>query len=1512
MSPRSEHRRPRRHSRSEIRRDVGLASTKRSPRIESLESRVVMAAGIDIDITIDGRGTENSPGPSVAPGTYEQWDFAVTNTGDRPIVELTLRNDGGAPFQPADDVVPEHVVDESVSVAATGELLATFDDQKISKMVVDPIRPRVYMTSADEDEVLVLDTSSLEIIETIQINSQPHGLGLSPDAQRLYVTSYDVGDKNGSVVEIDLESGNQKTITITGQPIDVKVGHHDRLYVLTNSQLQTIDRVLGNEVATPIETGFENGELAINPQRDRLYVARIGTGVASLSQYSISAPTPAVLWQSTPGTAIGSNGQDLAISHDGSFVSYAAGNGQGGYRIAKFQTDTMQPIGFFETGMFPREVSFSSDDAVAYTVSRSGIINTWDTTTFADSGSMSVQGEARELIVDTSGQDLIAAFDDELRVYSTGRSAPLNIGDVDANGVMDPGETWHFRADGLVKDGLVQTTTEVRAVDARGELVIESVDSHYFGRFVAVEMSTQLIGRTTDSTGLYQVQLDEVLVWQQSIANVGARGLTNLELTWGDADSSETLVDVMDSYVSGDSDADGIFDADETWVFEHSEVAHAGEHRREWLFDADSYVDVSEPPTPSLSISASSSSVYFGVEAAVSLTVLLNQQSLSDSVAVEIDVNQPMVWTYEVRSAGNSPLSGVMVVDDAGTEDPSDDVTATLSGGDTNNNGELDLDETWVFTYDDEGDLGLFLRGASVTATDPAGGVVADTQEALYVGVGAQASVELHLLDLTGNPLDGSTEETAIRAGDEYQIQMVIANTGTLPLAAPEWADGGGGFENASPTRISPDANNDGILSVGETWEYRSQVLVAGDGSVLHQIVATNQAVTGSGTPLAQPPITSESEIHYFGVNAVVETVVAGSGQRVTLGDENLFLSGTSVQWTYEVTNAGNVPVTDVSVRVDVPSEPSSSVVSVSLPPTTETGLSPRGSVMAEFAGFSVQEMVAHPTLPYMFVSVTNQDRVVVINTLTLSIEASVETGRGPSGMALSPDGSRLYVANSQTQNIGVIDVETFESLPGISIAQIPRDVEVGADGRLFVLGHLNLMQLSPVTGEAIGETLPVSVSGGEIKISPDRTRLYYADANSTPASLYQIDISSTPARVVWQSEENVDLSGSNGQSLALSPDGQLIAYATAVSSKVRAGETLPEGIRIVTRNASDMSVAGLFVLPNPPGSFAQEITFSPDGRFVYTTSESGTVSVFGAATYSQTGTINTSGLASEMTIDASGRFLFAAMGDRLTVLSTGRATATLNQGDTNVNHQLDPGETWVYGTTSVVSDGRHVKNVVVTGTDTFDGAISDTAFQRYDGAQRVDVNPMVAGASLGGVTGLADSLMLSDDRFEVVNGRLRLKSDQHVTIDDDEAVVFLRSGPEDSDIEKIFVLDVSAVPAWQNTSSVHDVNDDGYVTALDALMIINRLATSSDTELGVRQSDVNVFYDTNGDGHVTAVDALRVINSLNVSQVAPTSEPSNPDRDNAWDWQADKTQRAIADLQSLDVYFALSSQGKD
>ena len=113
---------------------------------------------------------------------------------------------------------------------------------------------------------------------------------------------------------------------------------------------------------------------------------------------------------------------------------------------------------------------------------------------------------------------------------------------------------------------------------------------------------------------------------------------------------------------------------------------------------------------------------------------------------------------------------------------------------------------------------------------------------------------------------------------------------------------------------------------------------------------------------------------------------------------------------------------------------------------------------------------VSHPGRPVVYASLPGQNSVAIINTNTLEA-TTVFIGSNPSGMALSPDGSKLYVANSGSSFLGVLDTNTRTTLPSILVPGNPSDVVAGNGNRLFVLSG-DIHQINATTGAAAGPAI--------------------------------------------------------------------------------------------------------------------------------------------------------------------------------------------------------------------------------------------------------------------------------------------------------------------------------------------------------------------------------------------------------------------------------------------------------
>ena len=66
-----------------------------------------------------------------------------------------------------------------------------------------------------------------------------------------------------------------------------------------------------------------------------------------------------------------------------------------------------------------------------------------------------------------------------------------------------------------------------------------------------------------------------------------------------------------------------------------------------------------------------------------------------------------------------------------------------------------------------------------------------------------------------------------------------------------------------------------------------------------------------------------------------------------------------------------------------------------------------------------------------------------VVSCATDEIVASVECGKRPGNMAVTPDGRKLYVANGRSDAVSVLDTESQRKLKDIPVGKLPWGVVI-------------------------------------------------------------------------------------------------------------------------------------------------------------------------------------------------------------------------------------------------------------------------------------------------------------------------------------------------------------------------------------------------------------------------------------------------------------------------------------
>jgi YVTN family beta-propeller protein len=205
------------------------------------------------------------------------------------------------------------------------------------------------------------------------------------------------------------------------------------------------------------------------------------------------------------------------------------------------------------------------------------------------------------------------------------------------------------------------------------------------------------------------------------------------------------------------------------------------------------------------------------------------------------------------------------------------------------------------------------------------------------------------------------------------------------------------------------------------------------------------------------------------------------------------------------------------------------------------------------------------------------------------TVIATVGVGDIPFGVALSPDGTRAYVTNVNSDTVSVIDTATNTVVGApIPVGDAPGDVAVSPDGTRAYVTNVNSDTVSVIdtTTNTVIATVPVGDRPQKVAVSPDGNRAYVTNFSSNTVSVIDTDANAVIATVPV---------GHIPQGVAVSPDGTRAYIANQADDTVSVIDT-----------ASNTVTATIIVGDGPFG-----VAVSPDGTRAYVTNFGGdTVSV--------------------------------------------------------------------------------------------------------------------------------------------------------------------------------------------------------------------------------------------------------------------------------------------------------------
>ena len=130
-----------------------------------------------------------------------------------------------------------------------------------------------------------------------------------------------------------------------------------------------------------------------------------------------------------------------------------------------------------------------------------------------------------------------------------------------------------------------------------------------------------------------------------------------------------------------------------------------------------------------------------------------------------------------------------------------------------------------------------------------------------------------------------------------------------------------------------------------------------------------------------------------------------------------------------------------------------------------------------------------------------NQDGTVsVIDTSTNTVTATVSVGSNPIGVAVSLDGTNVYVTNYDSNTVSVIDTDTNIVTVTVKVGSRPGGVAVSPNGtNVYVTNEYgNNISVIDATTNTVKATVPVGNSPWGVAVNPDGTKVYVVNEDGT------------------------------------------------------------------------------------------------------------------------------------------------------------------------------------------------------------------------------------------------------------------------------------------------------------------------------------------------------------------------------------------------------------------------------
>lgn len=274
-------------------------------------------------------------------------------------------------------------------------------------------------------------------------------------------------------------------------------------------------------------------------------------------------------------------------------------------------------------------------------------------------------------------------------------------------------------------------------------------------------------------------------------------------------------------------------------------------------------------------------------------------------------------------------------------------------------------------------------------------------------------------------------------------------------------------------------------------------------------------------------------------------TILSGSG-RALIYPEGDFSNGAASWGATLKSGPYGIAISPDNVRVYITNRSANSVSylkRIYTPPMPPAGPNITYYNLATIpVGAGPKGIAISPDGMKLYIANSDDGTVSVIDTKTNTITATINNvGLNPEGIALNADGSRAYVAVSGSSYVAVINTATNTLLPSVTVGAGPVGIAASQDGSRMYVACRDAKRIA-VINTATNAVTPITLTSSpfNLALAPDDATLYVTHPNDGKVSVINTSTNAVSTTVA---------TGSQPTGISVTPDGTYVYVENQASS---------------------------------------------------------------------------------------------------------------------------------------------------------------------------------------------------------------------------------------------------------------------------------------------------------------------------------------------------------------------------